>query len=85
MWTHRFAGGVLAVLGLTLLILQLALLYGSSTERTLMVSMGLPGTAVLSAFGAVCFSMGCLLAATPRSTVHHVRRAAAIVRRAPRR
>ncbi len=55
MWTHRLAGGALAVLGLTLLILQLALLYGSPTEQALMVSIGLPGTAVLSALGPVCF------------------------------
>jgi hypothetical protein len=81
MWTHRLAGGVLAALGLTLLALQLALLYGDAAERAWMVAIGLPGTAVLSAFGAVCFSAGCLLAMAPKTTVHHVRRAAAAVRR----
>jgi hypothetical protein len=84
MWTHRLAGGVLAVFGLTLLALQLALLYGSAAERGWMVAIGLPGTAVLSALGAVSFSAGCLLATAPRTTVHHVRRAAGMVRRAPK-
>jgi hypothetical protein len=85
MWTHRLAGGVLAALGLTLLALEMALLYGSAGEQSLMVSIGLPGTAVLSALGAVCFSAGCLLAAAPRTTVHHVRRVAKSVRRPPAR
>jgi hypothetical protein len=62
MWTHRLAGGFLAALGLTLLGLQLALLYGSAEERGWMVAIGLTGTAVLSALGAVSFSAGCLLA-----------------------
>ena len=81
MWTHRLAGSVLAALGLTVLLLQLALLYGSAEEKTWMVAIGLPGTAVLSALGAVCFSAGCLLATAPRTTVHHVRRAAVAIRR----
>jgi hypothetical protein len=85
MWAHRLAGGVLAAFGLTLLALQLALLYGSTREQAFMVAIGLPGTTVLSALGAVSFSMGCLLAAAPRTTVHHVRRAAAAVSRAPKR
>jgi hypothetical protein len=84
MWTHRLAGGALAALGLTLLVLQLALLYGSAAEQDWMVAIGLPGTAVLSALGAVSFSAGCLLAAAPKTTVHHVRRAANAVRRVPK-
>jgi hypothetical protein len=84
MWSHRLAGIALAALGLTLLVLQLALLYGSAAERNWMVAIGLPGTAVLTALGAVSFSAGCLLAAAPRTTVHHVRRATAAVRRAPK-
>jgi hypothetical protein len=83
MWTHRLSGGVLAALGLTLLVLQLALLYGSAEERAWMVAIGLPGTTVLSALGAVCFSCGCLLATAPKMTVHHARRAAAALRRPP--
>ena len=55
MWPHRLAGGALAALGLVLLILQLALLYGSAAERGWMVAIGLPGTAVLTALGAVSF------------------------------
>jgi hypothetical protein len=85
MWTHRLAGVVVAAFGLALLALQLALLYGSAADRAWMVAIGLPGTAVLSALGAVSFSAGCLLATAPRTTVHHVRRAAGLVRRAPRR
>lgn len=85
MWTHRLTGGALAALGLTLLALQLALLYGSTAERDWMVAIGLPGSAVLSALGAVSFSAGCLLAAAPKTTVHHVRRAAAAARRVPGR
>jgi hypothetical protein len=84
MWTHRLAGGALAALGLTLLVLQLALLYGSTAERDWMVAVGLPGTAVMTALGAVSFSAGCLLAAAPKTTVHHAQRAAAAVRRSPR-
>jgi hypothetical protein len=83
MWIHRLAGGALAAFGLALLCLQLALLYGSAADRALMVAIGLPGTAVLSVLGAVCFSTGCLLAAAPQTTVHHVRRATALVRRTP--
>jgi len=83
MWAHRLTGVVLAALGLTVLALQLALLYGSAGEQGLMVSIGLPGTAVLAALGAVCFSAGCLLAAAPRTTVHHVRRATTVIRRPP--
>ncbi len=85
MWTHRLAGGALVALGLALLVLQLALLYGSAAEQALMVSIGLAGTAVLSTLGAVCFAAGCLLASAPKTTVHHVRRAAAAVRSAQRR
>ncbi len=81
MWIHRLAGGFLAAFGLTLLGLQLALLYGDAVEQGWMVAIGLPGTAVLSALGAVSFSAGCLLAAAPRTTVHHMRRAAGAVRR----
>ncbi|MGZ3272518.1 MAG: hypothetical protein ACXU82_04290 [Caulobacteraceae bacterium] len=81
MWTHRLAGGLLAAFGLVLLALQLALLYGSIAEQGLMVAIGLPGTAVLSALGAVCFAAGCLLAAAPAATVRHARRAASAVRR----
>lgn len=84
MWPHRLSGGVLAALGLTLLGLQLALLYGSAQEQGWMVAIGLPGTAVLSALGAVCFSAGCLLATAPKTTLHHVRRAASAVRRVTR-
>jgi hypothetical protein len=80
MWTHRLAGGALAAFGLTLLVVQLALLYGSASERDWMVAIGLPGTAILTSLGAVSFSAGCLLAAAPRTTVHHVRKAAAAVR-----
>ncbi len=85
MWTHRVSGAVLAAFGLILLVLQLALLYGSARERAWMVAIGLPGTAVLSALGAVCFSSGCLLATAPRTTLRHVRRVAAAVRSSPRR
>lgn len=85
MWTHRLTGGLLAVFGLTLLGLQLALLEGSPAERTWMLAIGLPGTAVLSALGAVCFAAGRLLATAPRTTVRHVKRAAALVRHAPKR
>ena len=81
MWMHRLTGGLLAAFGLALLGLQLALLYGSSEERDLMVAVGLPGTAVLTALGALSFAMGCLLAAAPRTTLHHTRRAVAAVRR----
>lgn len=84
MWIHRLAGGLLAALGLALLALQFALLYGSTREQALMVAIGLPGTALLSALGAVCFGTGCLLASAPKTTVHHVRRAAAAVRRTAR-
>ena len=84
MGTHRLAGGALAALGLTLLVLQLALLYGSASERALMVTIGLPGTAVLTALGAVSFSAGCLLATAPAATVRHVGRAAAALRRTSR-
>jgi hypothetical protein len=83
MWSHRLAGGALAVLGLTLLLLQLALLYGSARERAWMAAIGLPAAAVLSALGAVCFSCGCLLAAAPRATVRHAGRVAATLRRPP--
>jgi hypothetical protein len=84
MWTHRLAGSVLASFGLGLLVLQLALLYGSTAAQGWMVTIGLPGTAVLSCLGAVCFSAGCLLAAAPKTTLHHARRAAAAMRRSPR-
>jgi hypothetical protein len=83
MCTHRLAGGVLAALGLTVLGLQLALLYGWAEERAWMAAVGLPGTAVLSTLGAVSFSAGCLLAAAPGITVRHMRRAAAAIRRPP--
>ena len=84
MWTHRLAGGALAAFGLALLGLQLALLYGSAAAQGWMVAIGLPGTAVLSCLGAVCFSAGCLLAAAPKTTVRHARRAAAVIRRTAR-
>jgi hypothetical protein len=76
MLTYRIAGGVRAAFGLALLVAQLPLLYGSVAQQALMVSIGLPGTAALSAVGAVWFSMECLLAAAPRTTVHHARRIA---------
>jgi hypothetical protein len=46
-----------------------------------MVAIGLPGVAVFSSLGAVCFAFGCLLAAAPQATVRHVRRAARALRR----
>ncbi len=85
MWTDRLTGAVLALFGLTLLALQMTLLEGTAAERAWMLEIGLPGTAGLPALGALCFSAGSLLATAPRTTVYHARRAAARVRRSPRR
>ena len=81
MHSHRIVGVGLIAAGLALFCGQLALLYGSATEQGWMVAIGLPGVAVLSALGAVCFAFGCLLAAAPHATVRHVRRAADALRR----
>lgn len=78
---HRMIGAGLALLGLALLFGQLALLYGASAERDLMVAIGLPGVAILSSAGAVCFACGCLLAAAPHVVVHHARKVSRAVRR----
>ncbi len=78
---HRLIGVGLALLGLALLVAQLVMLYGSGADRELMLRIGLPGVAVLSSTGAICFGVGCLLAAAPRTTLHHVRRASHALRR----
>lgn len=80
MHSHRILGAGLILAGLAMLFGQLALLYGGATQQGWMVAVGLPGVAVFSSLGAVCFAFGCLLAAAPRSTVRHVRRAARALR-----
>ena len=80
---HRMVGAGLALVGLALLFGQLALLYGTSAERDLMVALGLPGVAVLSSAGAICFACGCLLAAAPHAVIHHARRVSRALRRRP--
>ena len=81
MLAHRFLGMALAAAGLALLFGQLSLLYGSSGQELLMVHIGLPGVAILSSAGAIAFAVGCLLAAAPRATVHHVTRVATMASR----
>ena len=81
MLSHRLLGAALVLAGLAALFGQLALLYGNAAQRGWMVAIGLPGVAVLSSLGAVCFAFGCLLAAAPHTTVRHVRRAAGTLNR----
>jgi hypothetical protein len=78
---HRMIGAGLMLLGLSLLFGQLALLYGSSAERDLMVAMGLPGVAILSSAGAICFGCGCLLVAAPGAVIRHMNKASSALRR----
>jgi hypothetical protein len=81
MTSHRLLGAALALVGLALLFGQLGLLYGSAENQARMVAIGLPGVAVLTTTGAVCFACGCLMAAAPKTNLHHARRAANILRR----
>jgi hypothetical protein len=74
-------GAALALMGLALLFGQLGLLYGSAANQARMVAIGLPGVAILTTTGAICFACGCLMAAAPRTTLHHTRRAANLLRR----
>ena len=81
MRSHRLLGVGLALAGLAILVGQLILLYGGTNEQAIMVAIGLPGVAVLTAAGCAGFGIGCLLATVPHATVRHMRRAADAVRR----
>jgi hypothetical protein len=82
MLAHRLLGTALAAFGLVLLFGQLVMLYGATAQELLVIEIGRPGLAILSGAGALCFAMGCLLAAAPRTTVYRLRCAAGLVRRA---
>jgi hypothetical protein len=74
-------GAALALFGVALLFGQLGLLYGSAENQARMVAIGLPGVVVLTITGAICFACGCLMAAVPKTTLHHAQRAANALRR----
>jgi len=78
---HRLIGAGLVALGLAVLCAEAGLLYGSQDQRDLMVAIGLPGVAILSVLAAICFGFGCILAAAPRATAHHLRRISRALRR----